>query len=139
MPNTTACAASSHPLDVINTAASTTVVMAAPKRGPRGSTYILRNSWERRGRWQRLRQEDRHRQVATRHRSTARRLHSLVSTQEPYEKFVATATEVSLLRITCNNSRKVRDPGAWGGTSGASHRPAWHGIQWFLRPGLWQN
>src|SRR4051812_661580 len=115
MPNTTACAASSQPLDVIKTAASTTVVMAAPKRGPRGSTYIERNSWERRGRWQRLRQEDRHRQVATRHRSTARRLHSLVSTQQPYEMFVATATEVSLLRISCNNSRVGARPRSVGG------------------------
>src|SRR3954452_15779159 len=88
--------------------------MDAPKRGPRGSTYILRSSWERRGRWQRLRQEDRHRQVATRHRSTARRLHSLVSTQQLYEKFVATATEVSLLRISCNNSGEAARPGSVG-------------------------
>src|SRR3954447_18560092 len=115
MPNTTACAASSHPLDVINTAASTTVVMAAPKRGPRGSTYIKRNSWERRGGWQRLRQEGRHRQVATRHRSTARRLHSLVSTKQLYEMFVATATEVSLLRISCNNGRMSARPRSVGG------------------------
>src|SRR4051795_10186482 len=33
----------------------------------------------------------------------------------------------------------MRDPGAWGGTSGASHRPAWHEIQPSPRPGLWQN
>src|SRR3954451_4862129 len=56
------------------------------------------------GRWQRLHQEGRHRQVATRHRSTARRLHSLVSTQEPYGMVVASATEDALLRTACNKS-----------------------------------
>src|SRR3954451_13198112 len=40
MPNTTACAASSQPLPVSRTTASTPVVSAAPKRGPRGSTYM---------------------------------------------------------------------------------------------------
>src|SRR3954466_151058 len=115
MPKTTACAASSHPLDVIKTAASTTVVMAAPKRGPRGSTYIKQNSWERRGGWQRLRQEDRHRQVATRHRSNARRVHNLVSTQQLYKVFVATAPEVALLRISCNNGRMSARPRSVGG------------------------
>src|SRR3954447_19782155 len=136
MPNTTACAASSHPLDVINTAASTTVVMAAPKRGPRGSTYILRSSWERRGRWQRLRQEDRHRQVATRHRSTARRLHSLVSTQEPYEIVVATATEGSLLHITCNNRQTSARPRSVGGYVRGLAPPSMARDPLATRPGL---
>src|SRR3954471_23661340 len=135
MPNTTACAASSHPLDVINTAASTTVVMAAPKRGPRGSTYILRNSWERRGKWQRLRQEDRHRQVATRHRSTARRLHSLVSTQEPYEMVVASATEGALLRTACNKGEAPERGGVRPGPRG----PSMSEDRVAQPPGLWQN
>ena len=38
--NTSACAASSHPLLVIRTTANTTVVMSAPKRGPLGSISI---------------------------------------------------------------------------------------------------
>src|SRR3954469_25029612 len=40
MPNTTACAASSQPLPVSSATARTTLVSAAPKRGPRGSTYM---------------------------------------------------------------------------------------------------